>query len=200
MEEGRAGSPAGGGRWRSYRRRRLDGDPDGRRDLDPSQPQLAVSRQQSAPVAGWFGGKAARRAAPGDGSHYRVEEGEIWLRNKNINTQIELSTPSVSAAVRGTELNPRTLPLYGSTEITVIEGQITASNPLGSLNVLAGEQVLAIPGQVLQKRLLVSPEDAVQWIVQVPAVFGPREIALSGADRAVGQEVIRLEGARVDPG
>lgn len=152
--------------------------------------------QQSAPVAGWFGGKAARGAALGDGSHYRVEEGEIWLRNKNINTQIELSTPSVSAAVRGTELNLRMLP-DGTTEITVIEGLITASNPLGSMNVLAGEQVLATPGQPLQKRLLVSPDDAVQWIVQVPAVFGPREIALTSTDRAVlEQEVIRIEAAR----
>ncbi len=43
-------------------------------------------------------------------SNYQVIQGEIWLRNKKEKFLFELETPTVTATIRGTELNVRVQP------------------------------------------------------------------------------------------
>jgi tetratricopeptide (TPR) repeat protein len=93
-------------------------------------------------------------------------EGEGWFRTKNPASGLTIKTPTASAAVRGTEIN---LQIRGpATVLTVTEGSAEFSNDAGSLRVNAGEEATATPGQPPTKRILLNPEDAVQWVLYYP--------------------------------
>ena len=117
-------------------------------------------------------------------SSYNLESGEIWLRNKNLNANIDINTTVVSASIRGTELTVR-IDAGDQAIITVLEGQILASNNLGNLTATAGEEVSATRGSAPVKRLLVQPEDAVQWVLVVPPLFRPEDLRIAGTPAAV---------------
>ena len=104
-------------------------------------------------------------------SSYTLQSGEIWLRNKNRDASIDINTTVVSASIRGTELTVR-IDEQEQATVTVLEGEILASNSLGNLTATAGEEVSASRGTAPVKRLLVQPEDAVQWVLNIPALFG----------------------------
>jgi tetratricopeptide (TPR) repeat protein len=112
-------------------------------------------------------------------SVYKLLDGEIWFRNKNPETDLEIETPHVAIAVRGTEFVVR-VNAEIFTEVDMLEGRIEASNPFGSIAAVSGEQVYAVPGAAPVKRLLLSPEDAVQWTVIVPQLLSPEAAAASG--------------------
>ena len=134
-------------------------------------------------------------------SHYSLEHGEIWVRNNNRDLYINIETTLVSAAIRGTELTVRMEPDARAT-ITVLEGRIEAANPLGSLTATTGEEVTATPGAAPRKRLLVQPEDAVQWTLTVPGLFGARDFPLVSADHEVllrEQESLSSSSAAASP-
>lgn len=102
---------------------------------------------------------------PSKSSQYQLEKGQLWLRNKNRGLPIHIDTPFVSAGIRGTELD--IIITSNKTVISVIEGRILAENVLGTLNLTASEQVIALKGQPLTKHLLLTPEDSVQWTIPV---------------------------------
>jgi tetratricopeptide (TPR) repeat protein len=121
-------------------------------------------------------------------SVYGVMEGEIWLRNKKEEFFFELETPTVTATIRGTELNVLVLP-DGTTSVVLLEGDVKLSNPYGEVVLAAGEEGLARPGQAPTKRVLVQPADAVQWSLFYPGYFSYRDLplqALEGAGPAPG--------------
>lgn len=110
-------------------------------------------------------------------SLYKVKQGEVWLRNKNDKFRFELETPAVTAAIRGTEFNLR-VDQEGTSLLTLLEGQVQLVNPWGELILTAGEEGLARPGQAPTKRVVLNPEDAVQWALYYPGIFNPRELPL----------------------
>lgn len=109
-------------------------------------------------------------------SEYRVEKGEIWIRNKNRDININIESPTVTAAIRGTELNLK----IGADEtatLTVMEGRVQASNALGAIEVGVREQVVARRGQPLVKNLLLTPDDAVQWTIPMLFLYDSERMA-----------------------
>jgi tetratricopeptide (TPR) repeat protein len=117
-------------------------------------------------------------------SSYQVIKGEIWLRNKNEQFPFELETPSITAGLRGTEFNVQ-VAADGTTRITLLEGRLDVRNPYGALVLTAGEEAVARVGEAPTKRLLVQPDDAVQWALYYPGILSYRDLPL--ADTA-GQE------------
>jgi Flp pilus assembly protein TadD len=157
-----------------------------------------VTMAEVAPSAGWL---SLRRIAPAAWhtlrSTYQMLRGEIWFQNKNRDAAIDIVTPRVSMGVRGTEANIRVAP-DESVVLTVLEGRIKAWNDLGSLDVYAREQAVARPGEAPQKRILVTPEDAVQWVLTIPRFVTVRGMAQEGADRdALERSIRRLEAGEV---
>ncbi len=118
------------------------------------------------------------KEAPPPASHYEVPEGEIWLRNKHEKFRFELDTPAVTATIRGTELNVRVKP-NGSTSVILLEGNICIRNSQGEVCLRPGEEGYAIPGRKPDKRLLVHPADAVQWVLYYPGIFSYRDLPLA---------------------
>ena len=108
------------------------------------------------------------RRAGGAGTSIELERGEGWFRTKNPGSGLTIRTPAAAAAVRGTELNVR-IGAAGETVLTVVEGSAEFSNPQGSILVNGGEEGTAIPGQPPTKRVILNPEDAVQWALYYPS-------------------------------
>lgn len=118
--------------------------------------------------------------------------GEGWFRTKNPASGLTIQTPAAAAAVRGTEVNIALGP-DDTTVLTVVEGSVELSNTAGSILVNAGEEGTARPGQAPTKRVVLNPEDAVQWALYYPARVAWRDLpadALAGAARA-GFEQLR---------
>ena len=118
---------------------------------------------------------AAAEPAP---SIYQILQGEIWLRNKNEKFRFELETPAVTANIRGTEFNVQVKP-DGSTHVTLLDGNLCLINPQGEVCLRPGEEGYVIPGQAPSKRLLVQPEDAVQWVLYYPGIISYRDLPMA---------------------
>lgn len=115
-------------------------------------------------------------------SRYEVKEGEIRLRNKNMEAGFQVETPAVTAAIRGTEFNLR-VNRAGATNLVLLEGKLLLSNPQGQIDLDAGEEGFAEVGRAPVKRVVLQPEDAVQWSLYYPGIFSYRDIPL-GEHRA----------------
>ena len=106
------------------------------------------------------------KTAGGTSTTLELLEGEGWFRTKNPASGLTIRTPTAAAAIRGTEIS---LAIRGQdTVLTVTEGAAEFSNNAGSLLVNAGEEATATPGQPPTKRVLLNPEDAVQWVLYYP--------------------------------
>lgn len=136
------------------------------------------------------------RSKGGAATSLELSRGEGWFRTKNPASGLTIQTPAAAAAVRGTEINLRIGP-SNETVLTVVEGSAAFSNPQGSILVNAGEEGTAIPGQAPTKRVILNPEDAVQWALYYPAQVAWRDLpaaATSGA-AAPGFERLRAGDA-----
>jgi tetratricopeptide (TPR) repeat protein len=129
----------------------------------------------------------AVRKGTGAPSTLDLVRGEGWFRTKNPASGLTIRTPSAAAAIRGTEINVA-LAADGATVLTVVEGSAQLSNDSGSLLVNAGEEGTARPGQTPTKRVILNPEDAVQWALYYPTRVSLHDlpaVALSGPAGAV---------------
>jgi tetratricopeptide (TPR) repeat protein len=125
------------------------------------------------------------RGAGGASTILDLARGEGWFRTKNPRSGLTIQTPAAAAAVRGTEINLRIGPA-GETVLTVVEGAAEFSNPQGSILVNAGEEGTAIPGQAPTKRVILNPEDAVQWALYYPARIAYRDLPAAAGSVASG--------------
>ncbi len=89
--------------------------------------------------------------------------GRSWTQSKSVPNRLTVETPTALAAIRGTDWE-LTVDDDGRSTLTVLSGEIAFSNPMGAVNVLAGEQAVAEAGRAPVKRLLVNPSDRVQWV------------------------------------
>lgn len=131
------------------------------------------------------------RSAGGAPTTFDLSRGEGWFRTKNPRSGVTVHTPAAAAAVRGTEINVR-IGTAGDTVLTVIEGSAEFSNAQGAILVNAGEEGTALPGQAPTKRVILNPEDAVQWALYYPAQVTWHDLAAAGVGpRAAGFERLR---------
>jgi tetratricopeptide (TPR) repeat protein len=145
----------------------------------------------------------ATPAAHGEaqGSLYEVPKGEIWLRNKSEKVRFDVQTPAVTAAIRGTEFNLK-VDDAGAAALVLLEGKIRLSNPQGAVDLNPGEEGMARVGQAPVKRVLLQPDDAVQWSLYYPGIFSFRDIPMgAGPDvESPAAPMIRLAQAAYDSG
>jgi len=146
---------------------------------------------EAAPTSGWQRLKSVipvRQLLAS--SWYRLEQGQGWFRNKNKDIQIRIDTPTAVVGIRGTEVDIKIAPDQSGT-LTVLEGELQVRNDLGALDVREGEQVLARASQPLVKRLILNPEDAVQWTIPLPPLFYeqkiPNHLRQAHADLTAGE-------------
>jgi len=189
--------------------------------VDESQIKLnentVLVLKAAAPSARLAGGTLAPAAAkPAPASLYDLQKGEVWLKNEAERFRFELTTPAMTAAIRGTEFVATAGP-DGLSTVALLRGALTLFNAQGEIPLAAGEIGSARPGQAPTKQVLVNPANAVQWTLYYPAVAddsllaGASGPAAAAARTALGQaakgEVAgayaalarTLEGQKADP-
>ena len=136
------------------------------------------------------------KTTAGTSTTLNLLEGEGWFRTKNPASGLTIKTPRAAASIRGTEID---IVVRGNDSVlTVTEGAAEFSNDAGSILVNAGEEATAIPGQIPTKRVLLNPEDAVQWVLYYPARVAWHDFpasaragaARSGFDRLVAGDAV----------
>jgi tetratricopeptide (TPR) repeat protein len=146
-----------------------------------------------------FGEIAPAAQAQEAGSLYEVIQGEVWLRNKKEKFLFELQTPTVTATIRGTELNVRVQP-DGTTSVIMLEGEVKLVNRYGEILLTAGEEGLARPGKAPTKQVIVQPADAVQWSLFYPGYFSFRDLPLQALEGPGRSSVLSQGAAAYDQG
>jgi tetratricopeptide (TPR) repeat protein len=144
------------------------------------------------------GGLVPAATAGGGGSFYDVPKGEVWLKNEAERFRFELSTPALTAAIRGTEFVVRVAP-DGLSSVALLRGGLTLFNAKGELRLDGGEIGSARPGQAPTKQVLVNPGDAVQWTLYYPAVADPA-LLLAGGSQGPAAMAVREALARASGG
>jgi tetratricopeptide (TPR) repeat protein len=86
-----------------------------------------------------------------------------------IPRSLKVTTPFVNAGVEGTEFFIRVE--KDQAVLSVFEGQVAATNQVGSLVLTSGQSALAQPEKAPALSILVRPRDAVQWAVYYPPVL-----------------------------
>lgn len=97
-----------------------------------------------------------------------LPQGELYVVSRASREIPEISTPLVSASIRGTEFGVVSTP--ERTEISVIDGAVEATNRQGSILARNGERIIVLRGQAPTKEILLRPLNAVQWTLHIPAV------------------------------
>ncbi|HWO41111.1 MAG TPA: TonB-dependent receptor [Candidatus Eisenbacteria bacterium] len=124
-----------------------------------NQPVLRLDQNTLVTLAGLKDGRA---------SIIDLARGALHFFSR-LPRNLEINTAFVNAGVEGTEglVQVET----DRTFITIFDGRVVASNPLGSLALASGESALAVQGQALVLRVVVRPRDAVQWALYYPPVI-----------------------------
>ena len=143
-----------------------------------------------APSAGWTLLRDGKTSPPSIKSIFEMKKGGAWFLNKNRAVAIKLKTPLGVIGVRGTELSVR---LDGEDEdsslkVATLEGQAHLQNDQGEIFIDSGEEAIARKGSAPTKRLLLHPEEAVQWTITVPPVFAPQIMKGSSVRSQAGWE------------
>lgn len=113
--------------------------------------------------------------------------GRLWSRTKRASGALELETPAALAVVRGTDWDVQ-VDAEGRTTLSVLTGLIEVSNDYGRVEVGPSEEAYVEPGQPPVKRLLVNPQERVQWLMANP--IDPeryREFSVSSSDQPLLQ-------------
>lgn len=99
-----------------------------------------------------------------------VTAGEVWARIVR-GRHLQFVTPTAVAGVRGTELDLKVDP-DGTSTLTVADGEVSFSNPRGSVVVRASQQSIARPGQAPTLPVTVNVPLVIEWTNDVlPAVL-----------------------------
>lgn len=117
---------------------------------------------------------AQTSAAQGDQSLLNLAGGQVWLRSRLKPANVRVNTPSVTAAIRGTEFDLK-VAADGESVLTTLEGLVDFRNDQGAVLVASGEQARARIGQAPTKTVLLRPRDAVQWVLYYPGAVSPAD-------------------------
>ncbi len=91
----------------------------------------------------------------------RLESGEVWTRSKSTPEGLMIETSYATAAIRGTEW---TLSVKDeASRVSVMEGNVSLSSPLGSVTVGRNEQAVVTGKEPPLKSILIRSRDRTQW-------------------------------------
>ena len=119
-------------------------------------------------------------------------KGIIYVRSRTPSS-LDVRTHYVNATIRGTEFLVSADD--GQSQVTVLEGTVESSNDKGSVTLTDGQAAVAKAGQAPVRKLLVSPQDAVQWALYYPPIIDLQSLRQKASDPAVKQALSRyLDG------
>ncbi|HZJ15523.1 MAG TPA: FecR family protein, partial [Chthoniobacteraceae bacterium] len=112
-----------------------------------------------------------------------LTEGGLFFLSRERSPAIEITTPPVTAFMRGTLLLARVTPA-GKATFSVFEGEVELTNALGSLTLRKGEQGEAEIGKAPRNTAVIVSTNLLQWALYYPGIIDPGELGLSRAEEA----------------
>ncbi len=123
------------------------------------------------------------------GKSVEVKSGGGYFFSREKAEALQIRTPAVNGALRGTQIVVR-VAKGGRTTMTLLEGELALTNKAGSLTIKGGEQAEIVPGSAPRKTAVIEAKDVanlVQWALYYPAVIPANEFGFSPAqERALG--------------
>ena len=116
--------------------------------------------------------------AASSGAILRMQQGGTYFFSREKADQIQIRTPAVNGALRGTEFDLR-VAANGKTRLTMFEGEVELRNAHGSLRLLSGEQGEVEVGRAPRKTAMIEAANIIQWCLYYPAVLDPSELGLN---------------------
>ena len=104
-----------------------------------------------------------------------LKSGKAYFLNRDKPQNIQIRTPTVTAAIRGTEFNVLVGP-DGRTALTLIDGEVELTNRLGSLSLNGGEEGVVETGKAPVKTAVLNAVNAIQWNLYYPGVLDVTEL------------------------
>jgi Tfp pilus assembly protein PilF len=114
-----------------------------------------------------------KKVAKGIPSEINVVRGNVWARAPRGKSKLRISTPSATAAIRGTEWSLQVSDTQ--TDLQVASGKVEFTNTAGTLQVNGGEAANARPGQAPVSTLIVNRTDREQMLYFLPSDRHMRE-------------------------
>lgn len=120
--------------------------------------------------------------APSALRRLRLLRGLLFFLNREKPSTIEIETPLVTGAIRGTEFVLSAAEVDGSTDLALLDGEVLLNAGGESMAVRAGQRVSVAPGG--KPILAQAPADRrlVQWALYYPAILDPAGLEFSGRE------------------
>lgn len=113
-----------------------------------------------------------------------LKAGAMYFFTREKPREFLIQTPYAIGASRGTEFLTE-VDETGRTVLTVFDGEVDLSNPLGSIVLTNGEQGTVIAGQPPVKTAVIQATNIVQWWLYYPGVLDAKELPLTSAERTI---------------
>ncbi|HWD18531.1 MAG TPA: TonB-dependent receptor [Verrucomicrobiae bacterium] len=110
-----------------------------------------------------------------------LKRGTAYFFSRDKPDSIQLETPVVAGAIRGTEFNV-TVAADGATELTMFDGRVDLSNEHGSVALISGEQGRATAQTAPARTAILNAVNIIQWTLYYPGALDPAELALPEQD------------------
>jgi len=112
-----------------------------------------------------------------------VKSGATYFFNRDKPQETQFQTPSASGAIRGTEFN-LVVREDGSTELSLLDGEVELTNAQGSVQLQSGEQATVEMGRAPRKTALIDAINIIQWTLYYPAVLATDELEFNAGIQA----------------
>ena len=116
-----------------------------------------------------------------------LKAGAIFMMSRERPLEINLRSPVVTGAARGTEFHAE-VSASGKTVVTMFEGALDLRNEFGSLTIRSGEQATVEPGGPPVRTAVIEAVNIIQWCLYYPGVLDPAELGMSAAERTAVEE------------
>ncbi len=119
--------------------------------------------------------------SPGGKGTLEVKQGGTYFFSREKAQEMQIRTPAVNGALRGTEFALRVAE-NGRTVLTMFEGEVELSNPQGRVLLKSGEQGDVEVGGVPRKTAVIDAVNIIQWCLYYPGVLDPAGLGLSAGE------------------
>ena len=113
-----------------------------------------------------------------------LRTGSAYFFGRQKPEDIQLRTPSVTGAIRGTEFEVTVAP-DGRTTVTMIDGEVELANAQGTARLSGGEQGVVEAGRAPLKTAVLNAVNIIQWALYYPGILDFAELELNPAERGV---------------
>ena len=120
--------------------------------------------------------RGAASAKPG----LDVKAGQIYFFSRDNPQEIEIQTPVVTGALRGTEFRVL-VGQAGRTIVTMLDGQVELRNRFGRVTIGTGEEGLVEPGHAPTKTAVIISSNIIQWCLYYPGLLDADTLHLDSA-------------------